>query len=115
MSGQHAFTDQAAHAQQHSRSAQQLHHLVLRSWGALPRSTCSPSQVIQYHPYCLPTQVFCGNFEYDAPERAIMDLFEKYGPVHRIDMKTGERSGGGGGVARSQEQVALEATRILPS
>jgi arginine/serine-rich splicing factor 4/5/6 len=34
--------------------------------------------------------VFCGNFEYDAPERAILDLFEKYGPVHRIDMKTGE-------------------------
>jgi RNA recognition motif-containing protein len=35
-------------------------------------------------------QVFCGNFEYDAPERAILDLFEKYGVVHRIDMKTGE-------------------------
>lgn len=35
-------------------------------------------------------QVFCGNFEYDAPERAILDLFEKYGSVHRIDMKTGE-------------------------
>lgn len=35
-------------------------------------------------------QVFCGNFEYDAPEKAIMDLFEKHGRVHRIDMKTGE-------------------------
>lgn len=40
-------------------------------------------------PYLL-VQVFCGNFEYDAPERAILDLFEKYGEVHRIDMKTGE-------------------------
>lgn len=34
-------------------------------------------------------QVFCGNFEYDAPERDILRLFEKYGPVTRIDMKTG--------------------------
>jgi hypothetical protein len=34
--------------------------------------------------------VFCGNFEYDAPEKEILGLFEKYGRVHRIDMKTGE-------------------------
>jgi hypothetical protein len=34
--------------------------------------------------------VFCGNFEYDASERSIMELFEKYGRVDRIDMKTGE-------------------------
>jgi hypothetical protein len=35
-------------------------------------------------------QVFCGNFEYDAPEKEILGLFEKYGRVTRIDMKTGE-------------------------
>lgn len=35
-------------------------------------------------------QVFCGNFEYDAEERDIVKLFEKYGPVEKIDMKTGE-------------------------
>jgi arginine/serine-rich splicing factor 4/5/6 len=34
--------------------------------------------------------VFCGNFEYDASERDLYRLFEKYGPVERIDMKTGE-------------------------
>ncbi|GBF97896.1 serine arginine-rich splicing factor-like [Raphidocelis subcapitata] len=33
--------------------------------------------------------VFCGNFEYDASERDINRLFERYGPVERIDMKTG--------------------------
>jgi hypothetical protein len=37
-----------------------------------------------------PHQVFCGNFEYDAEERDIVKLFEKYGPVEKIDMKTGE-------------------------
>lgn len=35
-------------------------------------------------------QVFCGNFEYDASEKEIYRLFEKYGEVDRIDMKTGE-------------------------
>lgn len=35
-------------------------------------------------------QIFCGNFEYDAREREIVHLFEKYGQVERIDMKTGE-------------------------
>eukprot|EP00877_Chromochloris_zofingiensis_P012681 jgi/Chrzof1/7667/Cz02g32080.t1 len=33
--------------------------------------------------------VFCGNFEYDASEKEIYRLFEKYGEVDRIDMKTG--------------------------
>ncbi|GFR43718.1 hypothetical protein Agub_g4829 [Astrephomene gubernaculifera] len=33
--------------------------------------------------------VFCGNFEYEAEERDIARLFEKYGRVERIDMKTG--------------------------
>jgi len=33
--------------------------------------------------------VFCGNFEYDASEKDIAKLFEKYGLVERIDMKTG--------------------------
>ncbi len=29
------------------------------------------------------------NYEYDASERSIVELFEKYGRVKRIDMKTG--------------------------
>lgn len=33
--------------------------------------------------------VFCGNFEYDASERSVHDMFERYGKVRRIDMKTG--------------------------
>ena len=41
--------------------------------------------------YESPAQVFCGNFEYDASEKDITKLFEKYGPVERIDMKTGEQ------------------------
>ena len=36
-----------------------------------------------------PTQVFCGNFEYDAREREIEKLFDKFGDVERVDMKTG--------------------------
>lgn len=37
-------------------------------------------------------QVFCGNFEYDASERSILEMFERFGQVRRIDMKTGERA-----------------------
>eukprot|EP00803_Ostreobium_quekettii_P005750 evm.model.scf_732EXC.5 EVM.evm.TU.scf_732EXC.5 scf_732EXC:25373-26168(-) len=37
-----------------------------------------------------PMPVFCGNFEYDAQARDIEKLFDKYGPIERIDMKTGE-------------------------
>ncbi|WIA10309.1 hypothetical protein OEZ86_000450 [Tetradesmus obliquus] len=33
--------------------------------------------------------VFCGNFEYDASESSILRMFEKFGRVQRIDMKTG--------------------------
>lgn len=33
--------------------------------------------------------VFCGNFEYDASLREVEKLFERYGPVERVDMKTG--------------------------
>ena len=47
-----------------------------------PASSCSAAPL---------HQVFCGNFEYDAEERDIVRLFEKYGPVEKIDMKTGER------------------------
>ncbi|KAF6258350.1 arginine/serine-rich splicing factor 1 variant 4 [Scenedesmus sp. NREL 46B-D3] len=35
--------------------------------------------------------VFCGNFEYDASESSVLRLFEKFGRVQRIDMKTGEQ------------------------
>ena len=34
--------------------------------------------------------VFCGNFEYDAAPREIERLFERYGRLDRVDMKTGE-------------------------
>jgi len=33
--------------------------------------------------------VFCGNFEYDARAREIERLFEIYGPIDRVEMKTG--------------------------
>ncbi|GAX78203.1 hypothetical protein CEUSTIGMA_g5645.t1 [Chlamydomonas eustigma] len=33
--------------------------------------------------------IFCGNFEYDAEEREVLRLFERFGRVDRIDMKTG--------------------------
>ncbi|GLC40700.1 hypothetical protein PLESTB_000031300 [Pleodorina starrii] len=33
--------------------------------------------------------VFIGNFEYDAEEKDIVRLMEKYGPVDKIDMKQG--------------------------
>jgi RNA recognition motif-containing protein len=35
-------------------------------------------------------QIFIGNFEYEAQERDIVRLFERYGPVEKIDMKSGE-------------------------
>lgn len=35
--------------------------------------------------------MFCGNFEYDASESSILRMFEKFGRVQRIDMKTGEQ------------------------
>lgn len=36
--------------------------------------------------------IFCGNFEYEASERALRELFEKYGRVQRIDMKNGAQA-----------------------
>lgn len=33
--------------------------------------------------------VFCGNFEYDARQSEIERLFDRYGRVDRVDMKTG--------------------------
>jgi hypothetical protein len=35
--------------------------------------------------------VYIGNFEYDATEREIERLFEKYGKLERVDMKTGNK------------------------
>ena len=35
-------------------------------------------------------QIFCGNFQYDATLREIERLFDRYGPLERVDMKTGE-------------------------
>jgi RNA recognition motif-containing protein len=42
--------------------------------------------------------VFCGNFEYDASESSILRMFEKFGRVQRIDMKTGEQQRLFGGI-----------------
>lgn len=39
-----------------------------------------------------PPQIFIGNFEYEAQERDIVRLFERYGPVEKIDMKSGASS-----------------------
>lgn len=33
--------------------------------------------------------IYCGNFEYDFPERELEEIFDRYGRVHRIDMKQG--------------------------
>eukprot|EP00891_Asterochloris_glomerata_P006920 jgi/Astpho2/6920/Aster-01787 len=33
--------------------------------------------------------VFCGNFEYDANPRDVERLFDRFGPIERLDMKTG--------------------------
>ena len=33
--------------------------------------------------------VYCGNFEYDARQSEIERLFDRYGRVDRVDMKTG--------------------------
>lgn len=49
--------------------------------------------------------VFCGNFEYDANVREIERLFERYGALDRVDMKTGEAS-----VAVAYQSTALWAT-----
>jgi RNA recognition motif-containing protein len=33
--------------------------------------------------------IYCGNFDYDATAREVEKLFERYGQVERVDMKTG--------------------------
>ncbi len=33
--------------------------------------------------------IYCGNFDYDATAREVEKLFEKFGDVERVDMKTG--------------------------
>ncbi|KAL6847535.1 hypothetical protein ACP4OV_022561 [Aristida adscensionis] len=33
--------------------------------------------------------VFCGNFDYETRQSDLERLFSKYGPIHRIDMKSG--------------------------
>lgn len=37
----------------------------------------------------MPRAIFCGNFEYDARQSEIERLFDRYGRIHRVDMKTG--------------------------
>jgi len=33
--------------------------------------------------------VFCGNFDFDARQSDLERIFSKYGPIRRIDMKSG--------------------------
>lgn len=33
--------------------------------------------------------VFCGNFDFDTRQYDLERLFSKYGPISRIDMKSG--------------------------
>jgi arginine/serine-rich splicing factor 4/5/6 len=35
--------------------------------------------------------VYVGNYEYDASERELERTFEKYGPVDRVEFKSGAR------------------------
>lgn len=34
--------------------------------------------------------IFCGNFEYDIEEHEIQKLFDRFGPVTKVDMKQGD-------------------------
>ena len=43
-----------------------------------------------FHPTSEVGNCCAGNFEYDAHPREIERLFDKYGPLERVDMKTGE-------------------------
>lgn len=59
----------------------------------LPVSDCMP---------CPPfTQVYCGNYEYDASERDLERLFDRYGRVERVEFKSGATSWGRRGVRAS--------------
>ena len=54
-------------------------------------SLCVPTPIPSCaHIFDFLPQVFCGNFEYDARAREIERLFEIYGPIDRVEMKTGE-------------------------
>lgn len=52
----------------------------------LARSTQDATNALPPDPQ---QQIFIGNFEYEAQERDIVRLFERYGPVEKIDMKSG--------------------------
>jgi hypothetical protein len=61
---------------------------------AEPLGECQESALTAGCTICTVTMydrpVYCGNFEYDATVRGIERLFEKYGDVARVDMKTGK-------------------------
>lgn len=38
----------------------------------------------------LSTQMYVGNYEYEASERELERLFDRYGRVRRVDFKSGE-------------------------
>lgn len=56
----------------------------------MPAFACNPCQVADpaacSHPPC---SVYCGNYEYDATERELERLFERYGRVEKVEYKTG--------------------------
>ena len=45
---------------------------------------------VRHHGMAHLRPIFCGNFEYDAAPREIERLFERYGTLDRVDMKTGD-------------------------
>lgn len=61
--------------------------------------TCRPSRTTHH-------QLFVGNFEFEATERDLQRLMERYGPVDRIDMKTGEGGQAGEGTLSTIAQQA---------
>ena len=51
--------------------------------------------------------VYCGNFEYGMRESEIEDLFDRYGRVERVDMKTGTLGTGRDGTEPVAEMLGL--------
>lgn len=37
----------------------------------------------------LVSQVYCGNLDYDEKAQDVERLFDEFGPIERMDMKTG--------------------------
>ena len=72
---------------------------------------------------CSPLQIYVGNYEYDASEREIEKLLDKYGRVERVEFKSGatlsppsrRRHRGGGGGATPAPAPPPPATSPPPA